>query len=118
MTDRETYAPLVFFEYDHHQGRYCLMLTDDAMVAREDVFSAYGYDGGGYAWTGVARCIVRTWEPEEAGRVGFDPEAGMFVAYGEDPEALRRLGKLMREAFEDPSVLREYVRDGEPDWFD
>lgn len=118
VTDRETFAPLVFFEYDHRPGEYCLMLTDDHMVATQDVFAAAGYEGGGYDWAGVARSAIRARLPEAADRVRFDPEAGMFVAYGSDPEALRGLGAVLREAVRDRELLAELVGAGDPDWFD
>ncbi|MCX4094744.1 immunity 51 family protein [Nocardia sp. alder85J] len=118
MTDRETFAPLVFFEYDHKPGHYCLMLSDDHMLATEAVFTEFGYDGGGYGWAGVARSAVTMRAPELAERVGYDPEAGMFVAYGEDAEALRRLGVLLQEAHRDSVVLTGFIAAGDPGWFD
>ncbi|WP_326595494.1 immunity 51 family protein [Streptomyces sp. NBC_01803] len=123
MTDRDTgddtgLAPLVFFEYDHRPGTFCLLLSDAAMVAVEDVFERCGQYGNGYGWAGVARSAVRARAPELAGRFGYDPEAGMFVAYGEDADALRRLGMLLREALHDRAVLRELIESGDPEWFD
>ncbi|MEV2278751.1 immunity 51 family protein [Nocardiopsis sp. NPDC049922] len=118
MTDRTSFAPLSFFEYDHRPGSYCLMLTDADMLGVRDVLEEHGYDAGGYAWEGVARSAVRLRAPELEGRVNYDPEAGMFVAYGTDAEALRRLGELLREAFHDRAVLGEFIAAGDPDWFD
>ncbi|MGW4356215.1 immunity 51 family protein [Nocardia sp. NPDC004582] len=118
MTDRETYAPLVFFEYDHRPGHFCLMLSDNHMLASEVVFAESGYDGGGYGWAGVARSAVATRAPELADRVSYDPEAGMFVAYGEDAGALRQLGMLLQEAHRDPAVLSGFIEAGDPEWFD
>ncbi|MFB7722916.1 MULTISPECIES: Imm51 family immunity protein [unclassified Nocardia] len=118
MTDRETFAPLVFFEYDHNPGNYCLMLSDSHMVELEEVFAESGYECGGYAWAGVARSAVATRAPELDGKFGLDPEAGTFVAYGEDAEALRRLGLLLREAFQERAVLAELIASGDPEWFD
>ncbi|MER6914847.1 immunity 51 family protein [Streptomyces sp. NPDC000594] len=117
-SDREDLAPLHLFEYDHQPGSYCLMLTDDAMVATQEIFTALGYDGCGYGWAGVARSVLHHRAPELAGRMGFDPEAGMFVAYGDDPEALRLLGVHLRRALTDREALRELIESGEPDWFD
>ncbi|GLF99168.1 immunity 51 family protein [Streptomyces yaizuensis] len=112
-------TPLRFFEYDHRPGHYCLMLTDDHMMAAEETFAELGYEAGGYGWAGVARSALRArLGPEAAGAVGMDPEAGMFVAYGDDPAALRALGAVLREALRDRAVLRELIEAGEPDWFD
>ncbi len=120
MTEHEygDLAPLRLFEYDHRPGHYCLMLTDDAMVPVEDVFAKRGYEGCGYGWAGVARVVVRKRMPEVEERLGFDPEAGMFVAYGEDADALRRLGAELRKALADRAVLAGLIEAGEPEWFD
>ncbi|MET8655004.1 MULTISPECIES: immunity 51 family protein [Nocardia] len=118
MTDRETFAPLVFFEYDHKPGNYCLMLSDNHMLATQGVFAAAGYEGGGYDWAGVARSVVNSRLPDAAERIRFDPEAGMFVAYGTDPDALRELGAVLRDAVHDHELLAEFISTGDPEWFD
>jgi hypothetical protein len=118
MTDRETYAPLVFFEYDHRPGSYCLMLSDHHMVAVESVLDRCGQYGNGYGWEGVARSAVRERAPELAGRFRYDSEAGTFVAYGEDCEALRQLGALLQRAFRDGAELEQLIAAGDPEWFD
>lgn len=117
--DRETFAPLVLFEYDHKPGTYCLMLSDTHMGdPAAAVFQENGYEGGGYSWTGAARSAVAAHAPELTDRLAYDPEAGLFVAYGTNPDALARLGTLLREAHEDPAVLRGYVWPDDYDRFD
>lgn len=119
MTDTDrTFAPLVFFEYDHQPGSYCLQLSDSHMVEVMDVFEECDQYGNGYGWTGVARSVIQAEAPELADRVDFDPEAGTFVAHGTDPEALRRLGVLLQAAFRDRTRLAALIRSGDPDWFD
>jgi hypothetical protein len=109
-------APLKFFEYDHKPGTYSLLLSDFA--AGQAIFDELGLEGGGYTWAGVARSAIRTHAPDLADRVRFDPEAGMFVAYGTDAGALKKLGRLLAQAYHDPKELERLVRAGEPDWFD
>ncbi|GAB3159701.1 hypothetical protein GCM10027290_64900 [Micromonospora sonneratiae] len=118
MTDGTTLTPLKLFEYDHAPGNYCLLLSDNDMVDTAAVFEEHGYEGGGYAWAGVARSAVATHAPELADRVRYDPEAGMFVAYGTDAAALEQLGGLLHQAFHDRDALAALIRAGEPDWFD
>ncbi|WP_323374064.1 immunity 51 family protein [Plantactinospora alkalitolerans] len=110
--------PFRLFEYDHDPGTYCLMLSDLDMVRVSDVFEECGYLGNGYDWSGVARSAVRTHAPEIADRLGYDPEAGTFVAHGTDPAALRQLGVLLQNAFQDGATLATLIRTGDPDWFD
>ena len=118
MTDRETFAPLVLFEYEHKPGTFCLMLSDNHMIDVEDVFDECGQYGNGYGWEGVARSALRARAPELAGRLQFDSEAGTFVANGADSDALKGLGALLKEAFHDPAVLKGFIESGEPEWFD
>ncbi|WP_328289588.1 Imm51 family immunity protein [Nocardia aurantiaca] len=105
---------------DGDGAQAALQRQDDGAdgLATEPVFAEFGYDGGGYGWAGVARTAVMTQEPGLGERVNFDPEAGMFVAYGQDAEALRRLGALLRDAMADPAVLRRLIAAGDPEWFD
>jgi Immunity protein 51 len=117
MTDRETFAPLVFFEYDHAPGMYCLMLSDNHMYVVDDVFDECGQDANGYGWEGVSRSAVRERAPGLAERIQYDSEAGTFVAHSQDADALHQLGVLLRQAFHDHSVLKELIAAGEPEWF-
>ena len=110
LSDDTTYAPLQLFEYDHNPGNYCLMLSDSKMGATWEVFEANGREGHGYGWTDVALGLIRAGSPELEARVGFDPEAGMFVAYGDDLEALRAVGAILRDVFHDHARLAEAVK--------
>ncbi len=108
--DRTSYAPLVLFEYDHKPGHYCLMLTDNHMVDVLDVFEANGREANGYGWADVALGVIRAEAPELEARMGMDPEAGMYVAYGEDLDALKALGALLHGAFHDHARLAALVK--------
>lgn len=113
LNDKITYVPLVLFEYDHKPGHYCLMLTDTHMVsdAQIAVFEENGRDPGGYSWADVAIGVIRATQPALEEKLGFDPEAGMFVAYGEDLEALRKLGELLHAIYHDLPRLAQCVAD-------
>lgn len=114
--DRDTYAPLMLFEYDHRPGHYSLMLTDTHMVKVDAPFRAAGLMGHGYDWNGVARQAGR--EAGIDGRFNTDPEAGMFVAYGTDLEALKALGAALHTAFHTPERLAALIAAGDPAEFD
>ncbi|MGW3168115.1 immunity 51 family protein [Streptomyces sp. NPDC001142] len=113
MIDRATFSPLVFFEYDHKPGTFCLILSDSHMVAHDDVFGEFGQYSNGYGWEDVARSALCARAPELAGRLNcdlnFDSEAGMFCAYGEDVDVLKVLGQLLQEAWRDRALLKEYI---------
>ncbi|WP_019629227.1 immunity 51 family protein [Actinomadura atramentaria] len=117
MNDKETYAPLSLFEYDHRPGSYCLMLTDAQMGGASGVFAEHGLEESGYGWAGVARAVLAR-DPGLENRLGLDPEAGMFVAYGDDLDALRTLAASLHEAIHDHAKLSELIKAGDPEWFD
>lgn len=109
--ERSAYAPFVLFEYDHKPGNFCLMLSDQHMVDGPDaVFEQNGRYGNGYGWADVALAAMRTQSPALESRLGMDPEAGMFVAYGSDLEALQALAVLLHAALQDPQKLAELVK--------
>jgi hypothetical protein len=107
LDERTRYAPLILFEYDHEPGTYCLMLSDGECG---DVFEANGRDSTGYGWADVALQVIRTRAPELEARLEMDPEAGTFVAFGSDLEALQQLGTLLHEAAHDPAILGPLVK--------
>jgi hypothetical protein len=111
-------TPLKLFEYDHDPGSWCLLLSDSEMVKVIEPFEAAGEEGGGYAWEAVARQAVRAHAPQLEGRFGTDPEAGMFVAYGRDVDALRTLGGLLKRAFDERAFLESLIAGVDPDWWD
>ncbi|MGR6999786.1 immunity 51 family protein [Yinghuangia aomiensis] len=118
MTGHEALVPLTLFESDTTPGSYSLMFADIADPRVMAVFEGCGQYGNGYGWEGVARSAVRSRAPELGGRFAYDCEADMFVAYGTDREALRKLGALLRDAYRDDVLLRDLIESGDPDEFD
>ncbi|MBI5514679.1 MAG: immunity 51 family protein [Deltaproteobacteria bacterium] len=97
-------------------GRYSLLLTQ--FEPASEVFDAAGVEGGGYSWAGVARHVTTVVAPELAEGVGFDPEASMFCAYGEDRGALERLGVELARLFHDKAALAAVIEEVGPDGFE
>jgi hypothetical protein len=89
-------------------GKYSLLLT--TFEPASAVFESVGLEGGGYTWAGVARYVTEVVAPEIADRVGLDPEASMFCAYGEDLTALEVLGGHMARLFNDQVALAAVVQ--------
>jgi Immunity protein 51 len=119
VADDEDLSPLTLMRHDHPLGySYSLMLTAEDMVPVMDTFEEYDYYGNGYGWEGVARSAVRAHAPNLTDLLDYDPEGDTFVAVSNDPDALRRLGALLRRALREPDFLEQLLRDGDPDWFD
>ncbi|GAB6900316.1 Imm51 family immunity protein [Kineosporia succinea] len=84
--------PLKLFETT--PGKFSLIMNAGGLPA-DEVVTAAGHEPHGYFWDAVAKWVIRTRVPEVEGRVKFDPEGGMFCAYGTDREALTVLGEAM-----------------------
>ncbi|GAB2815270.1 hypothetical protein GCM10022221_11450 [Actinocorallia aurea] len=117
VTDRSTYAPFVFFEYDHRPGTYCLMLSDDCMAETAQVFKECDREGDGTGWNGVARSTLESRSPDLAPLIALESEPTMFVALSDDPFALQTLARYLQEAFQTPPILRALINTASPAWF-
>jgi hypothetical protein len=89
-------------------GKYSLLLNagDTAVDA---IIESLGHEPNGYFWEGVATLLVQNEAPELADRFAYDPEGGMFSAYGTDRDALEKLGALMAAVANDPDKARALV---------
>ncbi|WP_230462930.1 Imm51 family immunity protein [Micromonospora sp. CP22] len=68
-----------------------------------------GHEPNGYFWEGVAQLLVSTEAQALEGRFAYDPEAGMFCAYGTDRSALEDLAARMSVVATDGERLRRLV---------
>jgi hypothetical protein len=109
---RTTYAPFVFAD----RGEHCqLLLSDDRMLEKCPIFEEHdGWLGNGYDWTSVARTAVAEQLPHLQAALSFDPEAGMFAAYGPRP-AVQSLAATMSAVFHDAGKLRDLLARSELD---
>jgi hypothetical protein len=89
-------------------GKYSLWLEAGAMDV-DDLISELGHEPNGYFWEGIAELLIRTEAPSLEGRFMTDPEAGAFVAYGQDRTALDDLAGRLRAVAADGNRLRALV---------
>lgn len=89
-------------------GKFSLLL-DAGSTAVDGTVEELGHTPNGYFWEGVATMLVRTKAPELAGRFRYDPEGGMFVAYGDDRSALEALSALMTDVATGPERMRRLI---------
>lgn len=98
-------------------GSYSLLL--DAGTTRVDgTVEQLGHEPNGYFWEGVARFLVGTEAKSLEGRVSYDPEGGMFCAYGTDRTALEELGALLSAVAADTDRMRKLVASAEATGFE
>ena len=112
--DDPAIAPFTLVETS--AGNHSLLLT--RFDPADQVFERYELDGGGYAWETVARHMIAEDASDLDDRIGFDPEASMFCAYGSDREALHQLGERLAAVFRDPARLAAIIETIGPDGFD
>ena len=111
--DRSTYAPFLMMEND--SGSFSLILSDHHMVEKCPIFEENeGWLGNGYDWNSVAQVVMAERLSDLEGKIDFDPEAGMFCAYG--PRApLDKLAAEMHKVWVDDSQLRDLLSRAELD---
>lgn len=83
-----------------------------------DVFEEAGCDGGGYGWHAVADALVRLHAPALRKTLYYDPEASFFLAFSNDRNALQRLARLLKQAYDNDEFLRVALAQADPDLLD
>ncbi len=102
LIDHDTSLSLIFTKID----------TGYALFEKAEV------EGNGYDWEALIKTELKKSYPEMLQRVGFDPEASMFVAYGTDKEALEVVAQLLDKAVEDEQQLAQWIDAVDPDDWD
>lgn len=98
-------------------GNYSLLLIAGNTPV-DEVIEELGHEPNGYFWEGVAQLLVRAEAPHLQGRFGYDPEGGMFCAYGTDRAALAELATHMASVATDAVRARHLVTKADADGFD
>ena len=101
---------------EHDTGKSSLLL-DAGSTNVDALVEELGHEPNGYFCEGVAQFLVSTEAPALDGRFGYDPEGGMFCAYGEDRDALEELGTRMDAVAADADRMRQLIAAAEADGF-
>lgn len=107
-----------FMLFGTSPGSFSLILNDNHMISHQDTFAQHGHEGGGYDWDSIARTVLRLQAPHLDASIKFDPEAGMFCAYGSDEAALRELGLLLLQVYRDGAKMVQIIEAVDPDDWD
>ncbi|MFD0855609.1 Imm51 family immunity protein [Actinomadura adrarensis] len=98
-------------------GKFSLLL-DAGTTDVDELVEELGHEPNGYFWEGVAQFLVSTEAPSLDGRFSYDPEGGMFCAYGTDKPALEELAALMTAVAEDGDRMRNLMTAAEAAGFE
>ncbi|OZV84792.1 hypothetical protein CA850_01545 [Micromonospora echinospora] len=98
-------------------GKYSLLL-DAGTTAVDGLVEELGHEPNGYFWEGVAQVLVSTEAPALEGRFSYDPEGGMFCAYGVDRSALEELAVRMAAVATDGERMRRLIAEAEANGFE
>lgn len=75
----------------------------------DDVISELGHEPNGVFWEGIVELLVMTEAPALDGRFSPDSEAGAFLAYSSDRNALDDLAVRLRNLAADGDRMRQLV---------
>ena len=89
-------------------GKFSLLLNAGT-TSVDALVEELGHEPNGYFWEGVAQFLVSTEASKLDGRFSYDPEGGMFCAYGDDRTALEELGALMAAVAADGDRMRKLI---------
>lgn len=89
-------------------GKYSLLL-EAGTTDVDDVVEELGHEPNGYFWEGIAQLLVSAEAPTLEGRFSYDPERGMFCAYGADRDALEELAVRMTAVAADADRVRQLI---------
>lgn len=110
MNNMDEFAPCRLVE---HENSYSLCF--DQFETYEALMDQKELQGGGYTWHAIVDSLVKKHHPELSSVVKYDPEGSMFVAYGSDQAALKKVALLIRQAQEDEAVLLQAIKDADPE---
>ncbi|MFI5842067.1 Imm51 family immunity protein [Catenuloplanes sp. NPDC051500] len=97
-------------------GQFSLTLIAGSTPV-DGVISELGHEPNGYFWEGVAQLLVRAEAPHLLGRFRYDPEGGLFSAYGQDRGALEELAAHLSSVATDADRTRRLVTTAEAEGF-
>lgn len=106
MTNNNPFYPFTLVEYDSG----CSVILSENHDMKWDLFEACGYSGNGYDWARLVSRLAHDKLPEDQAKlINYDPEAGMFSAYGQDKAALQMLSELVAGIYEDEVKLKQAI---------
>jgi hypothetical protein len=114
MGKKNEFAPCTLIE--SQDGTYQLVF--EAFDRTAATFEEMDQEGGGYGWHGVVDALVRMKAPKLRKKLDYDPEASSFVAVSKDKEALKQVAELIRNAVNDPKLLKEAIKKADPELMD
>jgi hypothetical protein len=114
VTDQPPLAPFHLDEPGDSNPSHCLYLFDSDMEQVADVFEEHNAESHGHGWESLARSLVRSRMPNNAGNLYFGSEAGTFVVLSSDLKALTDLANLLHSAFHNRELLSQYILMADP----
>ena len=96
-----------FFWIDREQGSSLALAAGRYKQELFDSQAEEGFEGNGYDWASLAAVFLAERMPILEDTIEFDPEAGTFVAYSTNSEALRRFAINFKEACEDDVLIAD-----------
>lgn len=95
---------------------YSLLFLD--YFDSEKTFSNADHEGGGYSWQTVISFIIDRDYPQLADKINYDSEGSMFVAYGDDKDALIEVQEIINNLVSNQNLLKAIIEEVPEDMWD
>lgn len=95
---------------------YSLLLLD--FFESEQTFTDEGHEGNGYDWQSVISYLISSEYPELENKIKYDSEGSMFVAYGDDKEALGEVENIITNLINNQDHLKTLIQEVPEDMWD
>jgi hypothetical protein len=108
----EQIGPVLLME--HPGGGYSLNYPPDGQAS--EFILQRGGQGGGYSWEALVRCVLEMSDVDPTPLV-FDPEADMLAVYGPNPDALRKIARIIIDMNANHEILDQAIAYAEENGF-
>ena len=116
MDTKEFNKLIAPFFWREHNNNFSVCLN--AGDYKQEIFAKReedGFEGNGYDWCSLANVFLKEYEPQLNNYINYDPEAGMYCAYSDNPEALKRFVINFKKACENDYIIYDLLSRAEID---
>lgn len=117
MDDNAAYEPGTLMKYEEGDFSLAFSVPNSDIESAELIFDQMGYDTNGYAWDAVVDALVRMRAPDLVSKLNYNSEGSMFCVESSDPEALKQVAQLIRDALQNVDLLKEALKNADPELF-
>lgn len=104
-----------FFWVEQQNGASVCLNAGEYLQEIFDARAEEGFEGSGYDWASLAQVFLEERCPDLQGKIGLDPESGMFCAYSKEKDDLADFILRFKKACEDQPLIADLFSRAELD---